>query len=82
MNRDHTVPTLAVACALLLVTAPFAPQWLVFLLALSLAKGLVVLGLVLLMRTGLVSFGQGLYFGSAPTPRRCSRTARHSPTRR
>src|ERR1019366_6117803 len=28
----------------------------------ALARGLVVLGLVLLMRTGLVSFGQGLYY--------------------
>ena len=28
----------------------------------SLANGLVVLGLMLLMRTGLVSFGQGLYY--------------------
>ena len=63
MSRDATVPALAVACALLLAAAPLAPQWLVFLLALALAKGLVVLGLVLLMRTGLVSFGQGLYFG-------------------
>jgi branched-chain amino acid transport system permease protein len=63
MNRDRTVPVLASVCALLLAGAPLAPQWLVFLLALSLAKGLVVLGLVLLMRTGLVSFGQGLYFG-------------------
>ena len=40
-----------------------APQWLVFVLTLALAKGVVVLGLLLLMRTGLVSFGQGLYFG-------------------
>ena len=40
-----------------------APQWLVFLVTLALAKGVVVLGLLLLMRTGLVSFGQGLYFG-------------------
>ena len=63
MSRDRTVPALAVSCALLLAAAPLAPQWLVFLLALALAKGLVVLGLVLLMRTGLVSFGQGLYFG-------------------
>jgi len=63
MNRDRTVPALAIACALLLAAAPWAPQWLVFLFALALAKGLVVLGLVLLMRTGLVSFGQGLYFG-------------------
>ncbi len=31
--------------------------------ALGVAKGLVVLGLLLLMRTGLVSFGQGLYYG-------------------
>ena len=50
-------------CLLLLAAAAWAPQWLVFLLALALAKGLVVLGLLLLMRTGLVSFGQGLYFG-------------------
>jgi branched-chain amino acid transport system permease protein len=63
MSRDRTLPALAIACALLLAAAAFAPQWLVFLLALALAKGLVVLGLVLLMRTGLVSFGQGLYFG-------------------
>ena len=47
----------------LLAAAAWGPQWLVFLLALALAKGLVVLGLLLLMRTGLVSFGQGLYFG-------------------
>ena len=48
---------------ILFIAAAWAPQWLVFLLALALAKGLVVLGLLLLMRTGLVSFGQGLYFG-------------------
>jgi branched-chain amino acid transport system permease protein len=40
-----------------------APQWLVFMATLALAKGVVVLGLLVLMRTGLVSFGQGLYFG-------------------
>lgn len=39
------------------------PEWAVFLLTLALAKGLVVLGLALLWRTGLVSFGQALYFG-------------------
>lgn len=63
MSRDRTLTALAAACGVLLALAPIAPQWLVFLLALALAKGLVVLGLVLLMRTGLVSFGQGLYFG-------------------
>jgi branched-chain amino acid transport system permease protein len=62
-GSDRSVTALAVASVLLLLAAAVAPQWLVFLLALGLAKGLVVLGLVLLMRTGLVSFGQGLYFG-------------------
>ena len=46
-----------------LVVAWAGPQWLVFLLTLALAKGIVVLGLLLLLRMGLVSFGQGLYFG-------------------
>jgi ABC-type branched-subunit amino acid transport system permease subunit len=57
---------LAAACVILIVglaAAWLAPQWLVFVLTLAIAKGVVVLGLVLLMRTGLVSFGQGLYFG-------------------
>jgi len=43
--------------------ALLSPQWLVFMAMLVLAKGVVVLGLLVLMRTGLVSFGQGLYFG-------------------
>ena len=38
------------------------PQWALFLVTLALAKGLVVLSLLLLMRTGLVSFGHGLYY--------------------
>jgi branched-chain amino acid transport system permease protein len=63
MKGDRTVLALGIAGLALLAMAAFAPQWLVFLLAVALAKGLVVLGLVLLMRTGLVSFGQGLYFG-------------------
>jgi branched-chain amino acid transport system permease protein len=52
-----------VALALLLAVALAAPQWLVFMAMLVLAKGVVVLGLLVLMRCGLVSFGQGLYFG-------------------
>lgn len=38
------------------------PQWMSYLLTIAMGKGLVVLGLVLLMRAGLVSFGQGLYY--------------------
>lgn len=59
---DRTVPILASGAVLLLAGMPFMPQWLAFLITLALAKGLVVLGLVLLMRTGLVSFGQGLFY--------------------
>jgi branched-chain amino acid transport system permease protein len=48
---------------LVLVVAPFLlPSWAVFLLNLSLSKGLVVLGLMVLWRTGLMSFGQALYY--------------------
>lgn len=39
------------------------PEWALFIAVISLAKGLVVLGLVVLWRAGLVSFGQGLYYG-------------------
>jgi ABC-type branched-subunit amino acid transport system permease subunit len=52
-----------VALVMLAGLAYSAPQWLVFMAMLVLAKGIVVLGLLVLMRTGLVSFGQGLYFG-------------------
>jgi branched-chain amino acid transport system permease protein len=58
----RTTLGLAAALAAALVASPLLPAWAVFLLTVSLAKGLVVLGLLLLMRTGLVSFGQGLYF--------------------
>lgn len=37
------------------------PEWLTFVLTMAMAKSLVVLGVVLLMRGGLVSFGQGMY---------------------
>ena len=52
-----------VSLAALIGVSLFAPQWIVFMVMLVLAKGVVVLGLLVLMRTGLVSFGQGLYFG-------------------
>jgi branched-chain amino acid transport system permease protein len=53
---------LGIALAAALTLAPLLPRWSLFLLTVSLAKGLVVLGLLLLMRTGLVSFGQGIYY--------------------
>lgn len=59
-----TLLMLAIALAALLVAMPLLPRWATFLATVSLAKGLVALGLLLLMRTGLVSFGQGLYFAA------------------
>lgn len=56
-------PRLALALFLTLAAAPLLPRWAGFLVTLAMAKGLVALGLLLLMRTGLVSFGQGLYYG-------------------
>lgn len=47
---------------LTLVVGWFVPGWAQSLLILALGKGLVVLGLLLLMRCGLVSFGQGLFY--------------------
>ena len=38
----------------------FVPRWLQFMLTMALANGLVSLGIVLLMRGGVVAFGQGL----------------------
>ena len=44
------------------VAGPFLPAWLMSLLTIALASALVVLGLILLWRAGLVSFGQALYY--------------------
>jgi len=58
----RTTAGLGLALLLAGAAAPLLPKWAVFLVTLAVAKGLVALGLLLLMRTGLVSFGQGLYF--------------------
>lgn len=51
-----------VAAVLLASGAFLLPDWAMFLCAMALAKGLVCLGIVGMMRGGLVSFGQGLYY--------------------
>jgi len=63
MTRDYTVPGLAVALALIVAAWWVLPGWAINMLALALANGLVVLGLMIQMRAGLVSFGQALYYG-------------------
>jgi ABC-type branched-subunit amino acid transport system permease subunit len=62
MTTDRTPGVLVAILAVLLVAGLFAPQWAVFLVTIALAKGLVVLGLMILLRCGLVSFGQALYY--------------------
>jgi ABC-type branched-subunit amino acid transport system permease subunit len=59
---DRTTAVLWASLLALLAGGPLLPKWALFLITISLSKGLVVLGLLLLMRTGLVSFGQGLCF--------------------
>jgi branched-chain amino acid transport system permease protein len=63
MQADRTFPALGLMLVLLLALGLSVPGWLQSLLTLGFAKGLVVLGLVVMMRAGLVSFGQGLYYG-------------------
>jgi ABC-type branched-subunit amino acid transport system permease subunit len=63
MPRDLTLTSLAVALVGLLALGIVLPLWMVFLLTVAFAKALVVIGLVVMMRAGLVSFGQGLYYG-------------------
>jgi ABC-type branched-subunit amino acid transport system permease subunit len=62
MSSDRTPRLLVAILVVLLVAGPFVPQWAVFLVTIALAKGLVVLGLMILLRCGLVSFGQALYY--------------------
>lgn len=62
LRIDKTTLVFAAVLILLLAVSPSLPAWLAFLVMVSLSKALVVVGLVLLMRAGLVSFGQGLYY--------------------
>jgi len=60
---SNTPVAAAVALAFLVAGAFVLPDWMLFLMTIALAKGLVSLGIVTQMRAGLVSFGQGLFFG-------------------
>ena len=61
--RDRTLWGLTAAAAVMAGGGALLPQWALFLVTVALARGLVVLGLLILWRTGLMSFGQALYFG-------------------
>jgi branched-chain amino acid transport system permease protein len=61
---SRTVLTGVVLAAALLAVGRLLPSWLAFLVTMAAAQGLVSLGIVLLMRSGVVSFGQGLVFAA------------------
>ena len=60
---DGTIAALVLGAALLAASSAALPDWTVFLATLIIAKALVVLGLLILWRTGLMSFGQALFYG-------------------
>ena len=62
MTRDRTPLLLAAILAAVVAGGLALPQWALFILTVACAQGLVVLGLMLLLRAGLVSFGQALFY--------------------
>jgi ABC-type branched-subunit amino acid transport system permease subunit len=62
MTRDRTLLVLGVVLLVILTAGKLLPQWAMFIVTIAFANGLVALGLMLLLRAGLVSFGQALYF--------------------
>jgi branched-chain amino acid transport system permease protein len=60
IGHGRTVILGVAFCALLCVGGLFAPRWLTFLLTMAAANGMVSLGIVGLMRGGVVPFGQGM----------------------
>ncbi len=59
---DKTPVAILATTALLMGGAFIFPAWLSSMIVAVIAKALVVIGVVVLMRSGLVSFGQGLYY--------------------
>lgn len=61
-NLDRTEIGLLIALPILICLALVLPKWIVNYVHVSMGTGLVALGVMIQMRAGLVSFGQGLYF--------------------
>jgi len=62
LKKDHTLRTLTIGLVVVLVFGFVAADWLRFMVQMTMATFLVVLGVMLQMRAGLVSFGQGLFY--------------------
>ncbi|GAA0416059.1 branched-chain amino acid ABC transporter permease [Cocleimonas flava] len=62
MNLDRTEKLLLAGIPILILLGFVLPEWVVNYIQVSLGTGLVALAVMIQMRAGLVSFGQGLYF--------------------
>lgn len=60
---DHTVWGLLAGAFVLVISAFFLKDWMLFTGIQSLGMGAVALGMLVLWRTGLISFGHALFFG-------------------
>ena len=60
VRHGRTIALGVAACGVLAVAGWFAPKWLTFLVTMAAANGLASLGIVGLMRGGVVPFGQGM----------------------
>ena len=63
MFNDKTAKFILLAGLVLCVGGAFAPNWIVNQFMFGFARALAILGLMVLWRTGLVSFGHAFYFG-------------------
>ena len=63
MLRDTTSKVVLFGGLLLILLGAFAPNWIVNQFMFGFSRALAVLGLLVLWRTGLVSFGHAFYFG-------------------
>lgn len=61
---DRTVIGLVIAAVVLLALGFLLPDWVRFIVAQSFARGAVALGLLVLWRSGLISFGHALFFAA------------------
>ncbi len=61
-SLDRTEISLMAGLPVLIALGFVLPEWIVNYIQVSLGTGLVALGVMIQMRAGLVSFGQGLYF--------------------
>ena len=63
MLKDNTSKVVFIGGLLIIAFGFFAPNWIVNQLMFGFSRALAILGLLVLWRTGLVSFGHAFYFG-------------------